>query len=344
MSIRSKTIMAVAATLIMLVGVLIFAVGGVLLSGFRNVERSDTQRHVQRVVETVAAEVDGIENTALTNAQWDDAYKYVTTKDPTFISRNFSGTSQFVAMKINCMLWVDKSGTILYAGGYDSNKNKAMPVPASLVKALSGDAVLLKNTKLGKSDKGVIVIDGQPLLLVVTPVTNTTGEAPAGGHLVFGKFLDTAETAKISQITHLSVAFTPSQSSTAGIKIAPKDSQIIRGSTILKDVYGKPAVLANVDIPRKIYEQGLKSLELMLAAVLAVAILFGAAITAILDKIVVRRIMRLDTEVATITNAMDFGNQVYSEGTDEISSLAGSVNGLLAAVSEVMAAINQEAA
>jgi len=60
--------------------------------------------------------------------------------------------------------------------------------------------------------------------------------------------------------------------------------QTIAGYTLLNDIYGKPAVLLRVDLPREIYQQGQSSLHYLVASLVVVGLVFGVVTLMLLER------------------------------------------------------------
>ncbi len=102
---------------------------------------------------------------------------------------------------------------------------------------------------------------------------------------------------------------------------------------MLPDIYGKPALLLRVDIPRDIYKQGLISLRYLLLSLLGVGIVFGASTVLLLERMVLLRLTKLSTDVRAIGTTNDLSIRVEVKGEDELTSLAHTINWMLQKIS-----------
>ncbi len=334
MSIRTKTIVVVAATLVVLISALYISLGNVLMSGFRTVEGEDTRKNVMRASDAIKADLAGIQNSLFTWTQWDPAYQYVTDRNKQFYDENISATL-FTGMKINFCVFVDPRFEFPYAGGYDLEGQRDIPVPGDLLKALNPRSVLLQNKDTNKAVTGILNLAGGPLLVAAAPLTDTKGTAPARGYLVFAKFLDAAEIRRLAQTTHLAIKLDTRLRPIDQIAVVIRNEAYIDGVTVLRDVYDKPALVMTVEMPRAIYREGIRSLQYLLAAILAIGVVFGIVIMILLETIVLRRVVRLSAAVTNRTQTLDF-TTIPVEGRDEISRLTTSINGMICAVSEFL--------
>ncbi len=334
MSIRTKTILVVSGTLAVLIGALYVSLGTVLMSGFRAIEDEDARKNVLRVSDAIKADLVGIENSLLTWTQWDPAYEDVKDRNKQFYDDNISDTL-FTGMRINFCVFVDEQFQFPYAGGYDLQAHRDVPVPADLLQELKRGNVLVRSKDTSKAVMGILNLASGPLLVASAPLTDTKGTAPARGYLVFAKFLDATEVKRLGETTHLAVRLDRKVQPMDGIAVTVRNEGSIEGTTVVKDVYDKPALSMTVNMPRTIYRQGLRSLEYLVTALVVIGVIFGIVIVILIERIVLRRVVRLSAQLTSRTQALDFSTLAV-EGHDEISRLTTSVNGMLCAVSEVL--------
>ena len=124
------------------------------------------------------------------------------------------------------------------------------------------------------------------------------------------------------------------------------NERFITGYTILKDIYGKPVLLVKVDMPRDIYQQGKLTMHYYSLSLLSVGFVVVIVMLLLLDKLVLSRLIRLNSNVKNIAESGDVSKRVEVEGNDEISSLAKEVNSMLASLEksqrEIRRALKQE--
>lgn len=341
MSIRVKTVTAIIVSLLMLILVLFFALRALLMEGFKSVEKVDTEKNVQRVVEALGAELEGIEKLVFTWTQWDDALKFAQDKNEEFIKSNLM-TTAYTGAKLNFIFITDVESNIIFSGGYDFKADKTAEIPEVLKKMLVKENVLMENKDVNKTVKGLVLVDGKHLLISSGAITNSTAKAPKGGNIVFARWLDEAALEKLKATTHLSITLSNSGENTDSIIINEKDEETILGRTVMKDVFGKPSLYITVDIPRDIYQQGKKSLYSAILSLVGVGIIFIIIIILLIEMVVLRRIIFLKNEVTKRTEQFNFGELIELKGNDELSALTTSINGMLAAFSEFMNSIESK--
>ncbi len=113
---------------------------------------------------------------------------------------------------------------------------------------------------------------------------------------------------------------------------SPGGQERIAGYALLKDIYGSPALLLRVDLPRVIYQQGKASLRYFTVSVLSVGMAFSALTLVLVEKLVLSRLTRLSKSVSSIADRLDLSLRVSLAGKDELSSLADTINAMLEAL------------
>lgn len=159
--------------------------------------------------------------------------------------------------------------------------------------------------------------------------------------MIWGRYLDDEQIKRLGEITHLSLsvqryndmqmspdfqAARNSISEEEPIFIQPLDERSVAGYTILKDIYGDPALVLRVDMSRDIYNQGTVGVRYLFFSLIVVGLIFGLMSMWLLEKLVLSRLERLNSDVVGIGKSGDLSKQMVVEGKDELSSLAGAIN------------------
>ncbi|HEY9852336.1 MAG TPA: adenylate/guanylate cyclase domain-containing protein [Leptolyngbyaceae cyanobacterium] len=119
---------------------------------------------------------------------------------------------------------------------------------------------------------------------------------------------------------------------TAHITAQQLDENTIAGYNLITDIYGQPALLLQVKLPRTIYNQGKNSLSYLLWSLVGVGVVFGIGNLFLLEKLVLSRLARLSTGVKNIGSSGDLSMRVSAKGNDELSSLGLTINWMLEAL------------
>jgi sensor domain CHASE-containing protein len=352
MSIRQKTITALAVTAVALVGVLYGVLGIVLRAGFGAVERRDATLNVQRVQEGWTAPLQNLAEKLGDWAQWDDAYRFVIDRNQAFIDAN-QELAPFRGMKVDLMMFIGTDGVPVHVMAYDRAADAEAPPPRAVIDAhFAPGSPNLAFAGLTTVNKGVVLTPGYPpMLFAATPITNSRSQGPAHGTLLFGAWFDRGRQEALAQLTKMQLTFheagdpalpadvaaaSPRLQEAGSIFLRAVNEDVLACYTRIDDAYGRQGIIVRADTPRVIHQQAKATLRWLLLSLAVVALVFTIVVLALLERLVLRRVTRLAAVVSGVTESFDFSARVSAGGRDEIARLGVALNGLLAAVEQVV--------
>ena len=346
MTIRRTVLLIIFATTLFLVLLLYGASETFLLGSFANLEEHMVLQNVNRAQLALSSDVDQL-NTALIDwAKWDDTYAFITDQNQNYITSNLPpGTLS--QLRLNMILFINSSGQLVLGRIADLDTKKEMPVPQNFLKNLFHKGSLVCHTE---SDifNGIVMLPEGPLLISSQPILTSEGKGPVRGTLIMGRFLD-SELARMSEMTKLPLIshrindsnmtsdFAAAQSSVLGENptlVKPLSEKSIAGYALIRDVYGGPALILRVDMPRDIYQQGRTTIYYFALFIVLIGLIFAATMVFLLDKTFLSKIARLSLDVRNIGLSGDVSTRIPIAGKDEISSLAGIINNMLGRIDQ----------
>ncbi|WP_437715496.1 adenylate/guanylate cyclase domain-containing protein [Sorangium sp. So ce448] len=347
LSLRAKTLLAIAATLLGLSFALYGVSSRALLANSMAAEAQDTRRTVQ-VALNLFRQASSDFNARWTDwSQWDDAYAFVQDGNQEFVRSNLVA-QLFDIARIDLAVFAGADGKPVYSTGYDHATKSWAPLPRGIAERLRVGDLLFGRDAPGSAVRGGIVLlpDG-PMLLCSQPSVGSSGRGPVAGTVTFGRFLTDAEIKRLTEPAGLSLAvhrlddprlpddFREARAALSDrdpILVHPLGSDRIAGYTALNDIDGKPALLVRVDNDRAILRMGHDTLRYLVLVTVVVGLVFGGVTLLLLEKLVLYRLARLSREVTEIGGVGDLSARVAMPGTDELSRLTGSINGMLSAL------------
>ncbi len=105
------------------------------------------------------------------------------------------------------------------------------------------------------------------------------------------------------------------------------------------DVFGKPALILKAENDRKIYAQGLDSLNYYFWSTLLIGLAFCALVLFLLERFILSRLSHLSQGVSTIGSQGTLSARVYLRGQDELTQLAQTINHTLDQLQQVQQAL-----
>jgi PAS domain S-box-containing protein len=342
-SLRGKTLLIIIATMVGLVGGLYTISRMVLLRGFAKLEEDFARQNLERASSAVKNELDTLERTTSEYAAWDQTYAFLHGKNPGYVKSEFP-VPTFQQLKVNFVVILDKSGRKVFAKGFSLVTLEEVPVPADLDRHLGPRSPLLNLPNEKSKVMGILVLDSGPVFVDSHPVLTSDSQGPIAGTLLMGRWLDADEVLRLSEMTHMSVeaqrldagtlrpdfqAAASRLSNDAPILTRTYDAGTLAAYEQLKDVYGKPALILRILLPRMIYQQGQASLLQFLLLLLAAGLAFGAMTLYLLERTVLSRVANLTESITEIGASGDLSARLVATGKDEIGYLGESINGML---------------
>ncbi len=313
MAFRKRILLIVFIALLCPIGVLYGIAWHIILGSYSQIEQRDLRKNLERVKDTLADEFSSLQEVAVDWSNWDAAYEFIENRNPVFIKSNVTDRS-FIGARVNFIIFVNSAGELVYGRGFDLRQKKTVPIAESLLKQVSSIPVVQSNN-LGSQAKplGLVTSPETTIVVVSRPILTSEVKGPSRGTLIFARYLDDYAIKRIAGITHLSLAIERfddpqlpadfasirsnlidrqlQQSSTA---IQPLSDDVIAGYTLIKDVYGKPALILRVDIPREIYKQAQANLSYLLISLLGVGLVFATIFAIVIRSLLQKLEQYLD--------------------------------------------------
>ncbi|HQB31033.1 MAG TPA: CHASE4 domain-containing protein [Syntrophales bacterium] len=343
MSLKRKILLVIILTFCGLFAIQYVLSETILLRSFRTLEEMEVRKQTARVVNTFENSIQSIGVLTQDWATWDDAYRFVQGGNADFESVNIVA-STFTTLRLNAILFTDPAGRLVLGRGYDLEEEREAPLPDGLLNHLSDGGPLQCASGTGRKTDGILSLPAGIFLVSARPVLTSDGNGPPAGTLIFGRLLDGDEVERIASLAQLPVrierildarrpaAFDGAGADPSGdssILVNRKDSRSVEGRALLRDIYGNPALILQVDLPRQLYLQGEKSTFYFILFLLLATVIFAFAIMAFLHRQVLSRLGSLGNTVNLIADTSDLKARVPVTGKDELSVLAARINRML---------------
>jgi len=343
MSLRKKTLLIIGITLFCLIALLYTISSAVVLNGFSQVEKQNTIKNVERVNDAISDELSVLSGVVGDWAAWNETYYFVNGDNPNFVEEQIADRT-FIEIKINLVLFINSTGGVAYGSAFDLKNETAVPIPESIQEYLSSDSIILQHRDTQSSITGIILLPEGPMLFASRPILTNERDGPIRGSVIWGRYLNDEKINLIGTKTHLNITMyrlddtkMPSEvisardsfSEQEEILVRPINEKSIAGYTLMNDVYGTPALIMRVDIPRDIFNQGLVGMRYLLISLIVLGLIFGFLTILLLDKYILSRLFHINSDVIGIGATKELSRRVAVEGKDELSSLTISINTML---------------
>lgn len=343
MSLHKRTLIMTVITLLLMLLTLALFSNLIFFNDLNSLEDIETRNDVARVQAVFQENYRDLSYLIKDWAAWDDSYKFIANGNEAYILSNLQNET-FYDMKLSLILYVNSGGELVFGKYYNREDQKEYPIPEAIKRELVPDSPLWQEQVSKDNPKGIIMVEGKPLLLISAPITTSDHQGVSRGTLVMGRFFDHEEIALINQLTNLKVEFVTVEEARRGelerdilqqlltnspVLIQKDSEENATGYTIISDLHDQPALLLKVDIPRAIYLQGKSNARYLASFLLGTGIVFSFIIILIFERFVLRRLSKLNKEINQLTTNDDLQKRVTVVGDDELSSLATSLNDAL---------------
>ena len=295
---RHQTILLCGTGLTSLILVLYVASSTILLASLRQVEVDNARQRVKGTLHILTQSKADFSDRFTDWSAWDDTYNFIQNANEDYMRANLTPAT-LANLKLNLALYVDTSGQIVFGTGFDLKHRNFTPIPEVIRQHLSLQDPLLQHSNQ-RALTGILLLPQGPMLITSQPILTSEGKGPIRGTLILGRYLNITEINKLDNIAVASVsAYTLDDANTTAnlaavhsalspqqpIFIRPVSEDIISGYTLINDIYGQPAMLLRVDIPREIYRQGRHSLKYLATVLVLVELVFGAILLPLLKRL-----------------------------------------------------------
>lgn len=313
------------------------------LSNFLTLEEADTLNDVERLQNAIYTQQGYLDNMVQDWACWDDTYRFIEDRNQEYINVNLQNET-LAGVKVNIMLFINETGSLVYAKSINFSTVEEKPVPEELLKLVESGQLSIKS----EDDviRGYVLLDEAPMFISCHPILTTKYEGPVKGTLVFGKYFDddvlSSEENTDSSISILRVdedlppdfqgKFQQIIKDPGSTIVEPLSKEVIAGYFGLMDISGKSAVIIRTDFPRILYLNNENTLNYMYFFLLLTGLVTGVGVKFALDNFFVSRLIDIDNFVTKVRSEKDLSRRLPLEGNDELYRLSREINGMLSEI------------
>jgi signal transduction histidine kinase len=351
MALRTKTLILIGLTLVILIGALYIALRSILTTGFAALETQEITDELDAVATYLQAEARAFHDHLSDWSNWDDTFAFAQTYDPNYVAENLTSDT-FDSLQINVMLFFKRDTALIHAVGFEPDGGWMRITRL----AAFYDALLSyrERTPL-ESFYGMMTLGDEVLMVAGRPIYNNQGFGDSTGTLVWVRILDPVKIGQYSEA--LAHRFMIATTSAAMLGDADRKAveqltaqpyftdtssrQVAYGYTLLPEMGGQREVLVRVEIGREVYREGQESILYYLITLLIVGLFLILCVLFIIENFVLIPLWRLSGDVRSIAAIRDFRRRLPVRGSDELTELARGINTMLEAVERSEDALKQ---
>ncbi len=348
MNLISRVILIIMVVFICAIGIMYGVSRFIFMRGLEDIEERSTRQNIEQAAGVLSYLITDLEYTTADWAVWDDTYNFIDDRNEDYIDSNMVDDT-FITLRLSTIIFFDLSGTIVFAKAFDFKNNRETDVSDELLTYFEKDSPLLARPGYGATISGIIEIEGTPKLIATQPILMSDNEGPARGTLVFCRLLDDDLIDELSGIVDFPFSVFPAGSDLpADVRkaitaleggraafVSPLSDELVAGYTLLNDIYEEPRFVLKVEVPRDTFNLGQTVSNYYILAMVGVGIIIAFLSWFLIQKNILSRVRLLINGVNRIARTGDTSTRIALTGRDEISMVAGTIDGMLGALEEV---------
>ncbi len=347
MSIRKKLFVFILFVGLVSGGVVVIVSETFIRLNVEEIETKTAEESVSQVLGVLEEKINRVDTFTTDYAGWDDTYYFIQYPNEEYIESNIL-TETLVTTRIGFMIYVNKSGQIVEDKTVDLGLGIGVFTPESLIAEVEKGGDLIHHTNTNEVRKGILALaDGTRVIISSRPILTSAKEGPIMGTLIFGEFLDDYTLHDIENKTKRKVTIHSTDSTDTKVQdiigkisensstvVLTPDNNTLQGYALIKDIYGNPTMLLQVELPRDYYVQSRKQSISFIVSIIAIGLLSYLAGIVYFENLVLKPLKNITRDLAKIRAKKDSALRVEMTGSNEMKTLATHINEMLESLSE----------
>jgi sensor domain CHASE-containing protein/anti-sigma regulatory factor (Ser/Thr protein kinase) len=348
MSLRSQIAGLLTVLSIVLVATMYVVQVQVVMPAFVDLERTMAVRNVNRCLDAIKRDGQSVSNTTNDWASWDESYQYIQDRSAEFVAGNLAAES-FANSHLNLICYVDLARHIVWGEVHDIENSKKLDVPDLFAAIQSESSPFTHHDHVDDAKSGILLTSKGPLLLASRPIITTKRKGPIRGTLIMARFLNQAEIEDLAERTHVQLEvwtagqedmpaearqFFAMSSPSSATHVETVDARTLHAYGVVNDLYGKPALLLRVNVPREITAQGRVSTQMAAGCSLVGGGLTLAMMWIVLQRRIVNPLRRMAAHAVRLGQSGDLKARLGLARTDEIGTLSSEFDRMVGSLAE----------
>ncbi|MCX8181896.1 MAG: ATP-binding protein [Candidatus Methanomethyliaceae archaeon] len=304
------------------------------MKGFLENEAIEVEDEMEKVARTINMKFDYLEKSLVDWSTWDDTYQFIVDKNEEYIRSNLPDDT-FITLDVNLMLFVNSSNDVVFGKALDLYKGGESVIPDDLLYEIhSGTSPLI----VGSGTSGFIMTENGPMMVVSKPILKSNRDGPPRGFLIFGRYFDekllqwVEDMAGVKTSAHIIKDSTPLP--TGVITVKPINERFVAGTFTMNDIYGRPILSIQGEIPRILYQQGRFVATQFLILFTLSYIFLEVVILTLMNFSVFSKLKKLEGYVKSVRRVPKQIDRLTLKGDDELSELDRSIDEMLNRLAE----------
>jgi diguanylate cyclase (GGDEF)-like protein/PAS domain S-box-containing protein len=284
---------------------------------FESLEQAASSRDLDRVLAAIDKETEHLAIAGRDWSQWDDTWYYAAGRNPGFVADNLDPET-FRILDVAIITIYGKDGLKVFGERYEAESDSVRPddifpgkAPAEAPYLASVPAEDAESAEsLYAKRRGGLVVAGDDIYLVSsTPIMRSDGSGPFQGSFIFGRKVDEAFRTALTEQTSVTTFLMRPEDAPAGLDsasilspggrlfIVTPDGRNLQAWSLLRDLYGRPALLVGSESPREITTWMARTMAIAGLVIIALGIMICGLIILLLSRLVTQPLSALGTNI-----------------------------------------------
>ncbi|MFH0880576.1 MAG: CHASE4 domain-containing protein, partial [Lentisphaerota bacterium] len=347
MNLFRKTMLTLFMVFMALFLVLYLSIQYIVHSGFEALEKSNILQNTGLLRHSLFNTLTHLRVLVVDWATWNETYQFIQDANPRYVKSNIENTT-FENAGLNAILYLNGTGHVVFAMGYDLEADHQIPVSPALTSFIVDRLKNRTGASAGQTEAGLMSVDGCFYLMASAPILPGNGKGEPRGNLVFispfeSSFQKDLSTLPFSRTRVIPLAQKGSLNGPLDkaveifrdVYIQNDKASLMTCYVLLRDLDGRPAMALALDIQRNMKHYQDMVLFAVTATLMGLGLVFILVSLVSVRKVIVDRLTRLNEAVLNITQKGTLSTgRVLIKGRDELSELGNSFNSMLEALSD----------
>jgi PAS domain S-box-containing protein len=348
MDLRTKLLLGIGIALIAAFTVVALFSAVSMESSYRALEKVEMEDSAATTMNALTTDVKTTYSIARDYSAWGETYRFAEGENPGWVSENM-GPDFFSRFSMDQVLVFNRTGDLIFAMQYNESTVRIEPVPGTLVEDINRFHMAVDTIRSGNGNSGLLEATGGPVLIASHPILTDQFSGPPSGSLHLTRKVDDAYLADLSVRTGNTVSVVPAaevfgNASLAGIAsqfsagapvaVQPENQDRVSAYIPLKDQEPPVDYYLKVSKPRTIYNTGMSGIATFLVSLAIAGIFIILFVLLFIDRIVLSRINAIIRAVKAKKAEDNIPGQAVSNGEDELTRLAVTIDPVFAQLAE----------
>lgn len=342
MSVRTRTLITIGATLLGLIIILFIGTSTMLVRSFAQFEEQRTRIEVRRADSALHQEIHNLGSLA---GAW-AACGGFGAKSLTLGSFPWLNSATLADHRTNIVLCYNNAQQLALTREYIDGRRSLQPLNSATAQFYQRQARRLCQIGRRSGIEGVLTSPNGPVLFAARSVFSATDRRTITATLVLGRYLDSATIIELGQTNRLQLDLFPESqqmpddvrralkelSSDRPYQVNPVSAANIAGYLLINDLNHHPVGVLRVQQPRSLYNRSWQGVRYIMISLLLIGLVISVLAIMLLEKQVLAPLAHLSAYVTHIGESGDLAARLPVKGRDELACLASSLNQMLTAL------------